>query len=1124
MCAVVLTGVCLFVSPGRAGILPAGGQVETHQLELGQPIEREMKGGEIHVYRVSVASGQLLRVVVHQRGIDVVVSLIGPDGQQILEIDGLRGEQGPEPVSVVTEITGTYLLKVGSPDSQAVPGRYQVKIEALREPTLQDRSQIAAERASGEAVRLYKEGTAESVGRAAEKFEESLPHWRAVEDRQGEVDALVGAGYMYHLLGEYQKALEYYNQALPLTRALGDRIGELTILNNIAVVYQFVGDLQRALELHRQILPLHRTEEDRAGKAETLNSIGGIYDQLGEPQKALEHYDQALAIRRTIGDHGGEAETLNNIAVVYDNIGEPQKALEYYDQALPLFRRIGDMRGEAYTLHNIGRAYHGLGDLQRALEYLNQALPLLRTTGDRRGEGSTLDSLGLVNASLGNHQRALDYLDKALAVWSEIGDRAAEAFTFHNMGGVYIELNDPPKALDYLNRALVLSREVGNRREEASILRSMGHAYSLSGETQKALEHYDQALHLWQTVSDPRGEAMTRFAIARTERDRDNLDKARPHIEAALDIIESTRAKVASQELRTSYFATAQQNYELYIDLLLRLHQRQPSEGHNATALQASERAHARGLLELLAEARIDVQQGINPALKQREKATQTRISWIQSQLIQARSQAKPDQTKIAQLDEEWKKVESEREQLETEIRRKHPQYAEIQYPTPLSLEAIQGLLDERTVLLEYALGHEASFLFAVSQDDFLVARLPSASTISDSVTKLRQAISLKPTSDLSAYVTQASELYKTLIRPASKLLERKKELIIVPDGILHYLPFEVLLSSGGMKARRTPRRQLPYLVRDYAISYVPSASVLASLRRPLERPPTLVGCVVGRGFASQREATPPPQKMFLAYADPVYDQREPEATSPIGLVVRSVFGEGTPWKLRRLQYSRQEVQRIAALYPKGEVDLHLGQDATEEHVKTEGRLSHYRFIHFAAHGLLNENKPPYSGIVLTLPQKKDSRPKTQDRQTQQHRQVPLMNNKPRTKDPVEDGLLQVYEIFNLKLNADLVVLSACETGLGKEVKGEGLIGLTRAFLYAGTPLVVVSLWKVEDRSTAELMTQFYRHLKDGQRSKADALRQAQLELIRAGAHPYFWAPFVLVGQPQVNSPSAVGH
>jgi CHAT domain-containing protein len=225
---------------------------------------------------------------------------------------------------------------------------------------------------------------------------------------------------------------------------------------------------------------------------------------------------------------------------------------------------------------------------------------------------------------------------------------------------------------------------------------------------------------------------------------------------------------------------------------------------------------------------------------------------------------------------------------------------------------------------------------------------------------------------------------------------------------------------------------------------------------------------------------------------------------------VRSAFGEAKPWKLERLVQSRREVQQIAKLYPNDEVALFLREQAREENVKAEGRLSHYRLIHFAAHGLLNENKPQYSGLVLTLSpeagnpkselQTSDLRPQTSDRVNPQS---------------AEDGLLQVYEIFNLKLNADLVVLSACETGLGKQVKGEGLIGLTRAFMYAGTSSVVVSLWKVLDTSTADLMVRFYRHLKDGKLSKAEALRQAQLELIRHGkfAHPYFWAPFVLVGK-----------
>jgi CHAT domain-containing protein len=646
---------------------------------------------------------------------------------------------------------------------------------------------------------------------------------------------------------------------------------------------------------------------------------------------------------------------------------------------------------------------------------------------------------------------------------------------------------------------------VGERQREAATLHGLGTVYDQLGERQKALDYCNQALSLSRAVGDRFGEAAALFSLARVERDRSHLTEARAQIESALHITESLRAKVASQELRASYLASVRGSYEFYVDLLMQLHQVEPSKGYATMAFQASERARARSLLDLLAEANIELQQGIAPALKRRERDTHARIAWIQRQLIQAQSGPSPDERAIAQLEEQLKQIEREREQLEIEIKRNHPRYAELQYPTPLGLKAIQDLLDEQTALLEYALGEDRSFLFAITKTDYSVVELPPASSIADQVKQLRETLITKPQRQhFPTYIEQARSLHQALVEPARKFLAEKKHLLIVPDGILHYLPFEVLLSSGDEKNLTTvgPRRW-PYLVRDYAISYVPSANVLASLPR-------------------FRQAKPEQQKVFLAYADPAYGSAELTDTNPLRSALRSAFGEARPWQLERLTYSREEANRIAALYPPDKVRLFLQQDAREENVKVEGQLSQYRFIHFAAHGLLSENKPQYSGLVLSLPPLGGSRPKTQDSrptdtaaQAGSPHEQQTKDQGPRTKDTVEDGLLQVYEIFDLKLNADLVVLSACETGLGKEVKGEGLIGLTRAFLYAGTPSVVVSLWKVSDRSTAELMVSLYQHLKESAVSKAEALQQAQLKLIQKGryAHPYYWAPFVLVGE-----------
>jgi CHAT domain-containing protein len=621
---------------------------------------------------------------------------------------------------------------------------------------------------------------------------------------------------------------------------------------------------------------------------------------------------------------------------------------------------------------------------------------------------------------------------------------------------------------------------VGDRAGEATTLNNIGLVYSHLGEKQKALEYCTQALDIFRAVGFREGEAVTLGNIGVIERDRGNLGEARTRIEAALDLIEAVRAQAPGPELRATFLASYRDYYEHYIDLLLRQHEREPDKGHDRVAFQASERARARSLLELLAEARVDVRQGIAPELKERERAVHARLAAIQSRLLQAYRQPHPDAAQIAALEAEFKRADAEREQVEWEIRRRHPRYAELQYPTPVGVSAVQGMLEEGTALLEYVLLRESGVVFVVTREEFRAVRLGSAKTIREYVEKLREAVAAGPRRGaFSNYVLHARWLYQELVQPVEAWIEGKRELIIVPDGILYYLPFELLLTSAeGMGG--DPRR-LPYLVRKYAVRYVPSASVWVGLGRP---------------EAERREW----EKTLVAYADPVYGDME----GAVREAWRSAFGELA--KLPRLPHSRREVQQIARLYPAADVVLRVGQEAREERVKS-GEAERARYVHFAAHGVLNENKPEYSGIVLTLGA--PSALATRAGETAQRAEPEKAGQR---EESAEDGLLQVYEVFNLRLNAEVAVLSACETGLGKEVRGEGIVGLTRAFLYAGAEAVVVSLWKVMDPATAELMVRFYRHLRAGMK-KAEALRQARLEMLDQYAHPYYWAAFVLVGK-----------
>ena len=486
---------------------------EAVELVPGKPIEREMKAGETHSYWLTVGAGQYAHVVVDQRGIDVVLALIGVDGQELIEMDSPNGTHGPEAASLVAQASGTYRVDVRSLDKNALPGRYEVTVEPLRFATSQDRNRVAAEMLFAEAARLKAQGTTDGARRAIVKFEEALGSWRVLGDPLREAYTLELIGWTYEDLGEKQKALEYYTQALPVLREVGDRRGEATTLSIIGGFYSALGQKQKALEYYNQALPVRREVGDRSGEATTLNNIGGVYDALGEKQKSLEFFNQALPIEREVGDRSGEATTLNNIGRVYDTLGQKHKALENYNRALPIEREVGDRRVEAVTLNNIGLVYSDVGQKQKALEYYNQALPMEREVGDRSGEAGTLTNIGAVYDALGQKQKALEYYNQALPITRAVGDRSGEAMTLTNIGGVYDALGQKQKALEYYNQALPMEREVGDRSGEATTLNNIGLVYSDLGQKQKALEYINQALPIRREVADRNGEAATLNSI-----------------------------------------------------------------------------------------------------------------------------------------------------------------------------------------------------------------------------------------------------------------------------------------------------------------------------------------------------------------------------------------------------------------------------------------------------------------------------------------------------------------------------------------------------------------------------------------------------------------------------------
>ena len=1012
------------------------GSKPARRLRKGAAIQRSMTRGDLHSYFITLERGQYLRAAVSQHGVDVVMTLFGPGGSNLAVVDRLRMIEGKEIISSIAEMPGDYRLEVRAASKRAAPGTYEIEIEELSEATSEDRSRAAAEKAAEEAAAYVREWWIEESFQAAiKKYKESLALMQLAKDSCGEINLLARIGSLYNRRNQNAKALSYFERAIALKQST----------------------------------------ENCQEESDLFAAMGATYAGLGETEKALLYFEQSLALNRAAGDRWKLSQTFHQMGFYYYGSNEPQKALYYFSESLALAISLEDTGMEVGALFGLGLTYWSVGENQKALEAYSKSLPLWNTLGNQEWATTTLDNLGLVYEAMGEHQKALDCYAQTLAFRRTTGQRSAEADTLTGMGRIYIATGKPGKALEHFDEALSIYEEVGNRRGVAYALRSTGDAYALMSEPRKALDDYERALPVDREMGNLGGEVKTLAGLAHAHRDLGNLTEARVRIESALHLIESLRIRLTDEQLQAAYFASKRGYYEFYIDLLMRMHWRKPSEGHYKTALEASERARARGLLDLLAEAGIDIKRGIDPALKRREQDLDARVSQIQSQAIRLRSQTDADRNLIAKLEEELKQAEDERQRLESEIRQKHYKYAEIHYPSPLRVEAIQRMLDEQTALLEYTLGAEGSYLFVVSRDSIHSYRLPQASEINPLVEDVRRALSHPGRRSIGRYVRAARQLYEALIAPAAAVLSDKKRLLIAPDRALYYLPFEILLDDMPRTGGRADYRALPYMVRRWAISYIPSASVLSSLRK--------------KRFVTERGEDLSARKEIVAFGDPVYalkDANQSPDAGRAGQIIRSLFGPEERWDLQRLRDSGREVAGIANSYKPEEVALYLGEQASEENVKASRHLRNARRIHFAAHGFISERRPQHSGLVLTL-----------------------------SEQSKEDGLLQVYEIFDMKLSAELVVLSACRTGLGKEVHGEGVMGLMRAFMYAGASSVVVSQWQVADRSTADLMVKFYKRM-NGPLDKTEALRGAKLEMIESDlySHPYYWAPFVLVGEP----------
>jgi CHAT domain-containing protein/Tfp pilus assembly protein PilF len=709
----------------------------------------------------------------------------------------------------------------------------------------------------------------------------------------------------------------------------------------------------------------------------------------------------------------------------------------------------------ATCFNNLGLVASERGEIARAEEYQKRALDIeQKLAPDTLQEATTLNNLGVLAWKRGDLSRSAEWHRSALAIRQKLAPQSAHVVSsLTNLGSIAFHSGEVSRAEEYYEQALKIQEKLSPESlNAAKAVSNLGNVALNRGDMSRAEQYYKQALAIYKKLAPGSfGEAAVAFSAGKLLRSEGQVRSATGYFEQAVDALEHQTTNLGgTEDIRSTFRAE-------HVDIYFEFENALIAAQRGAEAYHVSERYRARSFLETLAQRDLLFSKDVPAELQRARKQNAAEYDRVQSQM-QSLSPER-DQKKIDELLGRLRDVNNDREQIIEQIKKASPRFAALQYPQPLDLEQTRHDLDEGTTLLSYAVGPEHTLLFVVQaariEPGFSVFTLPiKEKELRSKVQTFRKLIEDRRPGDDPELVAQSRQLYDLFIKPAESILQDSDRLLIVPDGALQMLPFAAL-----------QREDKQYLVEWKPLHTAMSATVYAEIKktRPLHEDKPLE---------------------LVAFGDPQVPSTRPGSEVLTGNI-EARFASERGFGFAPLPFSRKEVEGIAKLFPERS-RMYLGAEATEERAKAVG--TGVRYIHFATHGLLDERLPLNSAVVLTIPEK--------------------------VAEGQENGLLQGWEIFDqVRLDADLVTLSACNTGLGQELSGEGLIGLTRAFQYAGARSVLASLWNVDDFRTMQLMMSFYSQLKNG-KTKDEALRQAQIEFLhnRSSYSPYYWAAFSLSG------------
>jgi CHAT domain-containing protein len=913
--------------------------------------------------------------------------------------------------------------------------------------------------------------------------------FRDRDDVRGLTRALILQGQAGRELGDYIGSETAYTEARRIAEESGDREGSGLAYIGLAYLYDRK-DHGRTILFFREALSRLDRPEDWPARLKALQGLGDVYVSLGQYDEAFQTYSQALESARQSGDAAAAAGQLDYLGYFHRTLGDFEAAASRHREALETAGRITNpvekTRALARAYNHLGLSTAAMAALEDDPEDAEAALALLRKgatfeetalgyaveAGDRYRQGYILRALADLNrkaamletdaARLSSLRAALAWSRRALSLGRAMGSTEWEGLALHHQALTWADLGYPDKAIAAFQQALAIWAGMGDIKFEAAARRFIGESlHERTGDWDQALREYGRAIELYDRLGSLDLVSEVHLRRGRVLENKADLSGAREAYWKSIEALEAMRVRLPTEEQKVVFFERRQGPYEALIRLLIRMENDAPGRGLAEEAFELSERARGRAILDLISEAGSRIKAGVDPETLNREADIQARTFRLRRAMAGTRNPSE-----LNSLRREIEKLDLEYGRLMEEMRSRHPDYASLKNPKPLGFEEIrQRILPADAAFLEYFCGRDETWLFIVpAKGPLKVLTLAvGRSELADRIEVLRepfQKIKQIPNWNvLSEFDTdKAYELYRLLFQPAEPYIEGAARVIIAPDGPLFYLPFEMLISSPPPAAEGE---------EDYF-------SQMRKARFLVETAPPLSYAVSAGAMdpALRRESTQPAEGGLVAMGNPITEGRE-------GYRIR--FG-GRDLELSPLR----EVAR--SFFPKAKA--YTGAQATKARFLDEAPQAEILLL--STHGILNEKDPMFSALIFAPP-----------------------------PGETRGELLETHEIFNLVLRVDLATLSACEVGLGRIREGEGIMGLSRAMLFAGAKNLVVSLWSVDDRATARLVTSFHDFLRRDATHIPESLTKSKLRFIeesRQGGnesaiyiHPFFWAPFVLV-------------